>query len=198
MKKLISKDEAAVLLEPHIPLLHDCLARAWSAWCGLRDREAQAGIELGPIARARIVYELVVKHARIAFADVPRVAVSQKRGFLVLVFGDRAVVRFKKLKKNLMPSSARTRQQELFAAQLELPGLPAPATYLNAGYVLNETQLEIERIVLSCIESAELRWWLDLDLGLVGATTPLAATTPLPAPSIQFKANIRRTGEETK
>jgi hypothetical protein len=195
VKKLISKEEAAELLQSHVALLHDCVARAWKEWCGLRDREAHAGIQLGPIARARIVYELIVRCARVAFSDVRGVSVSQKRGFLVLVFDDQAVVRFKKLKKSLLPSSARTRQQELFAAQQELPGFPPPATYLNAGYVLDETQLEITRIVLSCVEGKELRWWLDLDVGLVGASVPLAAAAPLPAPIVRSRAETRRTDE---
>lgn len=198
MKKLISKEEAADLLHSHLALLHDCVARAWKQWCGLRDREVQAGIELGPIARARIVYELIVRCARVAFSDVPGVSVSQKRGFLVLVFGDRAVVRFKKLKKSLLPSSARTRQQELFAAQQELPGLPPPATYLNAGYVLDETQLEITRIVLSCVEGGDLRWCLDLDLGLVSAAVPLAPIAPLPPPIVRSRVKTRRADEGTK
>jgi hypothetical protein len=195
VKTLISKDEAADLLEPHLELLQDCVARAWDDWCGVRDRELKAGIEIGPMPRARIVYELIVKRARAVFADIPGITVSQKRGFLVLVFGDRAVIRFKKLKKNLLPSSARTHQQELFSTQQELPGLPPPATYLNAGYVLDEAQLEITRIVLSCVESTDLVWSLDLDLGLVDVVVPAAGTAPLPAASIRSKTPTQRTDE---
>jgi len=198
VKTLISKEEAANLLRQHLPLIQDSVARAWDDWCGLRDRELKAGIEIGPMPRARIVYELIVKRARVAFADIPGVTVSQKRGFLVLVFGDRAVVRFKKLKKNLLPSNARTHQQELFAAQGELPGLPPPATYLNAGYVLDDTQLEITRIVLSCVEATDLVWSLDLDLGLVGVLLPVAGAVSLPAATIRSKAPVQRVDEASQ
>lgn len=198
MKTLISKEEATDLLQHHLPVVQNCVARAWDDWCGVRDRELKAGIEIGPMPRARIVYELIVKRARAAFADVPGVTVSQKRGFLVIVFGDRAVVRFKKLKKNLLPSSARTHQQELFAAQEELPGLPQPATYLNAGYVLDETQLEITRIVLSCVEDTDLVWSLDLDLDLIDVVVPAAAAAPLPAPTIRSKVAVQHVDEASK
>lgn len=199
MKRLISKSTATNLLTHHLPTLQRCLHDAWSEWQKLRDEQLARGNELSPTARARIIYDTAVSRARAAFAEIPEVLVSQKHGFLVLVFGQQVAIRFKKLRNNLLPSGVRTRQQEMFATQEEIPGIPDPATYLIAGYVLDAAQVRIERLVVTCADGLGLRWVLDLEANGESSAISIGATAPAPiAPHVHSSRGIAKDHEEAQ
>ncbi len=110
-----------------------------------------------------MVHNHITDLARKEFADDPGVHVGDNRGFLVLTFEDRVVVRFKKYRsRRFRTSNIPTRQQLQFSYQLQLPGMPAESTRLVAGYLLDELETSIQTIAVTCSIGPELQWMLDI------------------------------------
>jgi len=199
MKHLTTKSEAEGLLLPHVETVQRCLREGWEEWLRLRDRELERGNTYSPRARANIVYDLVAERARAAFDGVEGVAVLRKHGFLVLLFGGRIAMRFKKLRPDLKSTGIRTNQQRLFAEQEEMPGIPATATFLIAGYVLDPTQAQIDRLVVTCSDGLGICWVLDLDFArgrreVVSIGSAIEAPAPPEVRSARKKARAQKEG----
>ena len=164
-ERIISAEEAEVILEPYVERLALCVQAGWEAWEELGRVAPRSRIPLRPHTRASFVYDHIVQKARDDFAeDHPRVRVTEKNQLLTLTFEDRLIVRFKKFKDdgNFRTSGIPTMQQQLFAYQLPLPGMPHEATKLVTGYVLDELQASIDTVAIACSDGPRLEWFLDI------------------------------------
>lgn len=182
-KRSASEQEAVQIIGAQLPRLEECLRLAWAEWVRTRLYHQNNGHSVSPRARASVMYDLVAGHARRMFAGVPGVRVGTERGFLTLTFGNRLVVRFKKLNAKLEWSGIPTEQQQLFACQGEIEGLPPRATFLVAGYVLDRTGTQIARLVLTCRDAHGLLWSRDLAEAAGGTVLPMPRPVSKPPPA---------------
>jgi len=81
---------------------------------------------------------------------------------------DSLLLRFKKMGEDKSTRNIPTQQSFLFRAQLELPGIPAALTHLEAGYVLNDLQTALDGVYITCPNGKRLEWFIDLT-ALAGA-----------------------------
>jgi hypothetical protein len=85
-------------------------------------------------------------------------------GLKLFIFFDVIAVRFKKLDDYLCTRNQPTLQSERFSGQQELDGIPAKHN-LNAGYVLDPSELEIGSIHVVCPNGDKPYWVIDLHEG---------------------------------
>lgn len=162
--RIISAEEAKRILDPYVGRLALCMRAGWEAWEELGRQSPKTRLPLRPHTRASIVYDHIVEKARDEFGDDPHVVITEKNQLITLTIEDKLVVRFKKFKDGnyFRTSGIATMQQQLFAYQLPLPGMPHEATKLVTGYVLDELQASMETVAIACSDGSTLEWSLDI------------------------------------
>lgn len=123
---------------------------------------------LNPTTRSNFVYDFMCSRARQEFTEVSDVEVLDPdwRSAYLLI-GGRAVVRFKRMRVHpktgeLVTCNVESRRQMKWAQQAIIREFPSYATLVNAGYVLNAAQTDIELIALNCRVWSVQAWRLDL------------------------------------
>jgi hypothetical protein len=110
-----------------------------------RSYPADVLVEHSSRAAATCTYDHMVANADRLWADRPGVIPKEIRGLKVWLIGSAAVLRFKKMDEDGRTRNYPTKQAKNFDRQLPLPGLPAPAVRLTAGYWLDDTQTQFLR-----------------------------------------------------
>lgn len=172
-KHILSLEEAEKLFEPYKQLLSEAIQEGWDEWERFYKPKHHV---LRPRARASIVYDEIVHSVAQKFAGLPGVEFKPHRSSFLLYIGDRIIVRFKKFGKNGRCSNIRTRQQFLFAMQVQLPGMEK-GTMFNAGYVLNDLQNTVQRKAIVCTFGDSVLYSIDL----VGEAAPVIVFEPTPS-----------------
>src|SRR5690606_26594792 len=102
-----------------------------------KDYSPAARAEHTDRAAANNVYSHADRRWQSAFDGFHGVAFLNVRGLHLLNYMDRVVVRIKKVRANGQHSNYQTKQQRDYDRQEPIPGLPAPARRLTAGYQLD-------------------------------------------------------------
>ncbi len=164
MDGLLSQDQAQTLFQPYLGLLVDCLETGWAVWETIRS--GPSGQKLGKRTRASVVWDRATARAEEVFEPIGDVSLRRHHGLLILDF-DAAMVRFKKLDARLRTRGIPTAQQQLFAEQAQISNgeqlrLWPAAPMVIAGYVLDELESAVERMVLVLQRNSETIWEIDL------------------------------------
>lgn len=182
-----SREEAAKILDPYMPLLAEPFPVAWDRWEALGRDFPEVQTQLTPRARANVIYDTAASRARTIFSGLaPKVTVQDTHGFLLLVFEGELHVRLKKFRNGSLAVSGIPTQQQLdFATQQPLPGMPR-ATNLILGYQLDALQTAIGRIAVTCSTGSARHWTLDVPMA-GGAVAQLPRPQGVTPPSIRSK-----------
>jgi hypothetical protein len=178
---LLTMQDAEERLKPYKELLEACIQHGWDEWNAFY---AQKHHVLDPRARAAIVFAEIVALAEHKFCDLEGVSFKRRQNSFLLFIGDDIIIRFKKIRKNGACSSIDTRQQMLFSAQMNLPGIET-GTILHAGYALDDLQREIARKLVVCQFKNQVLWTISLT-GNAGESSgkieilPTPSTPPIP------------------
>lgn len=99
------------------------------------------------------------------------------------MFSDRLALRLKKLDRELLTRNVVTNHQQTLAVQGTLDGIHAPCL-VSAGYVLDEAQADIERIVVVRRVRGIREWWIDLrEMAAGGGVEPITPILPGTGPT---------------
>ena len=189
MTQLLTADEASEVLSPHRQALQGCIHNGWQRWRTLVDKHGELAVIVSSRTRAALVYDFIRHEALRAFNETPDVTVSEERSFLLLTFNQKIVLRFKKFRdKSLKTTSSPTKQAQEYANQV-LPGMEA-LTHLVAGYLPDELGLTLDKTAITCTLGTDLRWVIELDLGIDDGTAGTPVDT-LPLPPTQPSTIIR-------
>ncbi|WP_327691093.1 hypothetical protein OG870_17375 [Streptomyces sp. NBC_00461] len=180
MTQPISAEAATRILSPHLDSIGLCIDQGWKRWRALLARDAELGVIISNRSRASLVYDFIRYEAMNTFDGNPKVTVSDSRGFLLLTFADKIVMRFKKFRDGSLRTSSIPTQQSIEYANQVLPGMDE-LTHLVAGYLPDETGLDLRLAAITCTLDKDQLWVLDLDLGIDQA----APVTPIPLASTQ-------------
>ncbi|WP_042407513.1 hypothetical protein [Streptacidiphilus carbonis] len=163
MTRLLTQSEAEVLLDGHSLTITQVLADGWARWRKLVKSDTELGAILSNRTRASIVYDCIRHAALTSFVGAEDVVVSEDRGFLLLSFSQRIILRFKKYRgATLRTSSTPTRQALEYGSQV-LPGMES-LTHLIAGYLPDEVGIGLDRAAITCPTTAGIEWVIELDL----------------------------------
>jgi hypothetical protein len=193
----LTQDDAEALLQPYLVEVRECYNHAWAEWEKFGETLPAMRRALSPSARARFIYDWTTDHARRLFGDPDRqgVRILSVRGLFVLDVEGLALVRFKKLRPNLTTCGIPTRQQQRFAFQQPLPGMPPQATKLVAGYLLNAVEDGIDRLIVTCSVDTRLEWAFEIPPE-GGAQIVQFAPAPVTPPSATVRSATRKREEE--
>lgn len=170
MSELLTQAEAEVLLENHSPALTKVIADGWKRWRQLVKDDAALGAILSNRSRASIVYDCIRHEALRTFDDTESVVVSEDRGFLLLTFEERIILRFKKFRDEKLHTSGTSTRQAYEYAHQTLPGMES-LTHLVAGYLPDEVGIELKTAAITCPLGNGLEWIIELDLTQVVGDT---------------------------
>ena len=175
----IDRDAASQILKPHLPSFGDCVRRGWNRWKG----ETLLPMQVAKRSRACLIYDYMADEARRTLVGVDGLTVTEDRGFVLVNVEDRLLVRFKKFDQRLRTSGIPTRQHMQFAyQQLTIDGL-GPMTQLVVGYLLDEFELDISRVAVTCSLGSRIMWVIEIPPD-VGTVAPLPPTTTQPVDPI--------------
>jgi hypothetical protein len=147
------------ILQPHYSGFQSIVQGAWADYKNLPDKDRA---QFSPTARANCVHSFMVFRARAYFMRIPKAYETASFGQILFGINGQVLIRFKKLKKNRMPSNYPTTHAVDFAAQLNLPGIE-PAARVTVGYILNKNQTEIIAILVTYIVGKTIVWTIDID-----------------------------------
>ena len=196
------RDKCVQLLRVHTSTLDNCFQEAWKRWLAWLSTLAGSPADITPRSRANILYDMIKAEAIERFAGTPGVTAREERRFLVLYFGDTVALRFKKFRsKTLRVSQNRTRQATAYGQQeLEYSSTLEPLTHLVAGYLLDDLELNLERLAITCSMGGQ-HLWLPIDIldGKASSiTVPRAPQSESKKPTVHSTARVKRptTGEK--
>lgn len=133
---LLTEDEIHGVLAPYEVRVGEVITRAVDPWGQM---PASHVVLFTPRTRASAIHDLIVEEATTEFLGDPNVTVSLKRGTVVLVFGSRVAVRFKKARGSSLRYSVGPtyRQRAIHEQQLPPDGTDLRVTWTTAGYRLD-------------------------------------------------------------
>jgi hypothetical protein len=172
----IDRDAALTILDPYLSLFGGCVRRGWDRW----KTETRLPIDVLKRSRACLVYDYIADEARRTLGNVEGLTVTEDRGFVLVNVEDRLLVRFKKFDQRLRTSGIHTQQQLAFSyQQLSIDGL-GPLPQLVAGYLLDDFELEISRVAITCSFGSRIMWVIEIppEAGTV-VPLPPAPTKPI-------------------
>jgi hypothetical protein len=133
---LLTEDEIHEVLASYEERVGEVIGKAVDRW---QQMPLSHVVSFTPRTRASAIHDLIVEEATAEFLGDPNVTVSLKRGTVVLVFGGRVAIRFKKVcGRSLRYSVGPTyRQRAIHEQQLPLDGTDVRVTWATAGYRLD-------------------------------------------------------------
>lgn len=170
---LLTEDEIHGVLSSYEERVGEVIGRAVDRW---QQMPVSQVVSFTARTRASAIHDLIVEEATAEFLGDPEVTVSLKRATVVLVFGGRVAVRFKKVRgQSLRYSVGPTyRQQAIHDQQLPLDGTDVRVTWATAGYRLDAAG-GLAQAALVVTDGDVQQYAFDL-------TAPAAAVVALPIP----------------
>jgi hypothetical protein len=163
---LCSQSAAEAILEPHLDLLSGVFPVAWEEWERFGEVAPQQRIQVCRRTRASMLSNFAATAAELRLGQLsPEVVLTDRPGFLLLVFNSELHVRLKKYRgSSTQTSGIPTTQRQMFQLQQPITGMPE-ATNLVLGYRLKEDASGIESTSITCSTGTRLHWEIDLPFG---------------------------------
>ncbi len=180
------------ILEPYLPTLDKCFQAAMARWQSWLGKLEGSPADVSARTRANTLYDFIAAEVAKRFLPEPHVRVRKERGFLVVRFHDRVAMRIKKFRsRSLKTSSIATAQALAFAGQsLELSDVTVqPMTHVVAGYLLDDLDVNLAKVAVTCTKFGEHLWAPIQISGTVAPVVnlPQQGTEMAPAPRVRSK-----------
>lgn len=152
----ISKEEAELILKPHLPKVLSCIIDGWDSAQKIPNR-----YKLETRTKSGIVRDFIVDSVKETFEPIPGASPIQINDYFFLRI-DKFHIRFKKFDLNRLPRNYPTKQAVALEKQLmELPDVDGQI-YLNAGYIPNEFETKILGVYVTCQVGKSNAWEIAL------------------------------------
>jgi len=177
-----SEDEVKQQLTPYHDRIRDVVERGYADWVQIKKFMAKNSIGpvLYPRTVANFVFDAVVQHALIEFAEDEGVRVKKEAQTVKFCFDDVVLARFKKGDEDNLGQNQPTQAVINFVeAQNIFPGLPPSAAKVKFLFSADAIEGGIDRVVVAARDGDTLLWHYDLDdiaesNGTVPFPTPIA------------------------
>ena len=185
----LSRCEVAPVVSAHLERFAAVLQDALTALDQVRVSAAAQMAVASASSRGMLVSDFILEPAHRHFGSVRGVSVGNRFGRpWINLAGGRVQVRFRKLTTSLqicVSDSERATRLAYHLGDPALPGMPE-ATILTAGYVLDASELTMDRLVLVCHIGNRVHYSIDLPGGAAATRPPVQLPlVPLSAPIIR-------------
>jgi hypothetical protein len=154
---LAEKEQSLMDLGAHVFGIRGALMRAWQTYMGKTPAELHSLHDA--TARANCVH-CYIKHEISLYAQLhpARLRVIVINKLFILIVDEKYAIRFKKLDDELNTANHPTGQVLSFKNQEEIDGVPV-LHFLETGYMLDESELNISMIYLLCPNGPKKYYW---------------------------------------
>ena len=159
---LISEIEAVALLKDYLQPIHSIVQGGWDDYMNQYDSKAR--VVHCSTTRASIIHDHQIERASIFTLNGTDAVMIDISSLKILFIDNRFAVRFKKFDRARRSSNQPTQQVVNFRGQAQLSGLPETHN-LEAGYILNSLETEINSINLVCPNGPNVYWDIELHDG---------------------------------
>lgn len=177
-------DQAAEILGPYLPMLHQLVRKAVDGWMALPGEQRMGK---RPTTRANWIYDEMVQ-AALRDLESDGIRMKTARGYLRITLAGYFSMKLNKLNKHLRPANVRTQAAQQFINQIHFQIDDAPAELTNTflGYKWNATETEID-VYIVCPMGDNNQWTLQITAdgsgaSGAGALLPVAPTPIAPEP----------------
>jgi len=176
----ISESQARSILSPYFPAIYGAVMYGWNEFNnGIGDW----GPDMTERSRASIVHDLTIRSAIHQLDGVQGIRIEERNRLFLFIFDDLIAIRFKKLDDDKRSRNIPTQVTLGFLAQQEIPGIPS-TLHLEAGYVLNRLQTDVEGVFIACPSGDRVRWFWELENPALGQVVQLPTSPIPPQPNI--------------
>lgn len=155
--RLLTESEAREVLAPFLPDLRKAVEEGWKAWANNPARTSAS-----KRTRASLIHDEITNQLERTYASHDRVRVRRRDNSLHMSIDSLVTIRVKMLhRRGLNTSGIMTNARANFLAQRgDLPG--TPLTNLVLGYRLDDLELGIQQIYLTCPLMRRNLWVIEL------------------------------------
>ena len=178
MRKLLSKEAAQPIIEPVLfnmsKVFDDCLDT-------FQNVLSVFGGPMNSRTKATVFHNLIINRAKIEFQSSNTIKIYEDFETITLVLSERIAGRFKKLDKFGQPCNTPTeRNKNIVTQQHSINYTEYPSmTFLDFGYIINDTWTAFERISVSCNLNRVSVWTIEITNGSDGRIISSADNNPV-------------------
>lgn len=189
--RLLTESEARELLAPFLNDFREAVEQGWKAWSSNPVR-----MTASKRTRASLIHDEITNQLERAFDNHDRVRVKRRENSLFISVEGLTIIRVKKLHRHgLGTSGILTNARINFLAQLgDMAG--TPVTNLVLGYRLDELELGIEQVYLTCPLGRSNLWVIELTEAPAATVSLFDVEEPADQATIIRSATV--TAESTK
>ncbi len=178
------KADVQKLLGPYCETISKCIEQAWNDY--LTEYSDKVKAIHTSRTKANIINDHMVSRAHRELLGLQGVRPIKWRGGVCFLIENKVIMRFKKLVKQGLARNYATPNAKRFADnQLQMDGLPDHAIRVNAGYITNQLQTLIKRIVIACPRSLrEVEYVFDISFEPQISELQLPEITPQPSETV--------------
>ncbi len=164
MRKILTRQETEVVLEPHYSKITDAISNGFGDYlkvlANLNAEGKRVVFKKGTIAG--MIHDFIKARIKDAFTENDNVETKEFNRIFGVHIDGKILIRFKKINNDFTTSNIQTKQTVDFEKQYEIEGLPGKSTFLYAGYLPDATWTNIKNIYLLCKKGGNLVWQKDL------------------------------------
>jgi len=209
----MTQEEVLTILTPYLDMIIEAVNRGMENF--IKDHNQLMG-KYEPVDKACLINTYVKIEVRNLFDNVSGISIRKTNSLVYLIVDGTIFLRFKKLRKNHLPSNQKTRQslkfakQYLIAEQDYIPRLFPNETpicldfgNINVGYQLDKLGIRINKIFLTCQSGLRKNKWKYNIYNRNRITEPVPPaimnnTQTESGPNIRVKANRGKEKEKVK
>lgn len=195
-----SEDEVKQQLSPYHDRIRSVIERGYDDWVQIKKYMARSSIGpvLYPRTVANFVFDAVVQHALIEFAEDEGIRIVKESQTVKFCFEDIVLARFKKGDEaNLGQNQPTQAVIDFVAAQNSFPGLPPSAAKVEFLFSADAIEGGIDRVILAARDGDTLLWHYDLnDVAESDGTVPFP-TPILPSDDDEIIVSLRKRKDDT-
>jgi len=163
MNRDIDQSEAMNKAQPVLAIVHGILEDAVNFYFGDAYSDA-ARAEHDTRAMKNCIYAHSQNRMYVCEAENDGINILNVNGMKVLNFKDEVVLRLKNVNENGKHTNYPTEQQIDYDDQMELEGIPHKAIRLTAGYQLDSSGTELERIMIARPIGRSVFWTAQVEI----------------------------------
>lgn len=173
-----SKEEAELLIDPHIEAIRSCVLESWDRW---RASDHARHLHWKPVM-GNDMCNYFLEIATHRFYNAGSGVYVQTEGSYVGLYVESALyLRFKKGNRRLRTSNVQTKSAKAFLDKSQSIQALEGLTRLELVYVPTRDALDIERVMLVCKDKGRIAWTIDL-LARAEPEQNIIEMPPQPAP----------------
>lgn len=157
-RKIISLEEASIILEPHYDNLVSCIGGGVNDYFKIKAFVDDFGryTKYENRTKGSLIHDQIKSRVTETFSED---SLFESKGIFGLKIQDDFLIRFKKLDDHKKVAGYKTKQYVRYMGQSLIDGFPDSPTFLFAGYIPDRSWTSIKGIYIACWNGSTIEWF---------------------------------------